>query len=204
MIGDEDAVAAPRLPFDLGDGFLGNGVLNVLALRVEAAQFVCIGRRLGRIGFQEQFDTLRRMADAPGCIEARRRRKGDTAGRDILAAEIGRIEEGLDARPLPFFHGRQSMADEDTVLAGQGDQVGNGPQGRQVRIARQVFMAVTLPQGPAEDVGHAGAGQLLKGIGAAGLLGIEDGQGWRDLFRRFVMIRNDHIQDRRELLDQVV
>ena len=28
--------------------------------------------------------------------------------------------------------------------------------------------------------------------------------GWRDLFRRFVMIRNDHIQDRRELLDQVV
>ena len=68
----------------------------------------------------------------------------------------------------------------------------------------KAFIAVTLPQGPAEDVGHAGAGQLLKGIGAAGLLGIEDGQGWRDLFRRFVMIRNDHIQDRRELLDQVV
>ena len=111
------------------------------------------------------------------------------------AAQIRRVEEGLEARPLPLFHGRQAIADEDAVLAGQRDQIGNGPQGGQVGIARQVLLAVMLPQGPAEDVGHAGSGQLLEGIGAAVLLGIEDGQGRRNQVRRLVMIRNNHIQD---------
>ena len=52
-----------------------------------------------------------------------------------------------------------------------------------------------LPQSPAEDVSHAGPGQFLEGIGAASLLGIEDGQGRRNQVRRLVMIRNNHIQD---------
>ncbi len=195
MIGDEDAVASPPLPFDLSDGFLGNGVLDVLALCVEMAQFGRIGRSLSRIGLQEQFDAFRGMADTAGRIEARRRRKGDAAGGDVPAAQIRRVEEGLEARPLPLFHGRQAIADEDAVLAGQRDQIGNGPQGGQVGIARQVLLAVMLPQGPAEDVGHAGSGQLLEGIRAAVLLGIEDGQGRRNQVRRLVMIRNNHIQD---------
>ena len=196
VIGDEDAVASPPLPFDLSDGFLGNGVLDVLALCVEMAQFGRIGRSLSRIGLQEQFDAFRGMADTAGRIEARRRRKGDAAGRDVPAAQIRRVEEGLEARPLPLFHGRQAIADEDAVLAGQRDQIGNGPQGGQVGIARQVLLAVMLPQSPAEDVGHAGSGQLLEGIRAAVLLGIEDGQGRRNQVRRLVMIRNNHIQDR--------
>lgn len=186
----------PLLPFNLGDGFLSNGVLNVLALRVEMAQFGRIGCRLSRIGFQEQFDAFRGMADTPSRIETRRCCKSDTAGGDILAAQIRRIEEGFDAYPLPFFHGRQAMADEDAVLPGQGDQVGNRPKGGQIRIPRQVLVAVMLPQGPAEDVSHAGPGQFLKGIRTASLLGIEDCQCWRYLFRRLVMIRNDHIQAR--------
>ena len=179
------------IPVHHAHGVFGDALIQLAALAVLVHHAIQVAGGL--------FGGLRQQ-QARADLGAAHAAHGVEHGRDLEEDFPGGDAVGIDAHP---FHQRaqadvggggdqtQAGLDQAAVLAHQGHVVGQAAQGQQIQEALGGLALEGKHQRVEELVGHAHAGQALVGIGAAGLVGIEDGVGGRQLARGLVMIGDD-------------
>ena len=90
------------------------------------------------------------------------------------------MEQGTDAGPCIAGDGPKAVVKKNAVLTGDFDQVGSDAQGHQVEAVIGAHRGQPEPfgQGLGQLERHATTAELLEGIGATGLFGVEDGVGF--------------------------
>ncbi len=203
---DHRIVGRPQ-PLGLGNGhrLVEHRRLDVAPGAVEFVQF--LGQALGFRGIvgRQQLYAQIGAADAAAGIDARpddesRMERAHQGGRIAVA---GDLHQGADAGVLALGHDLQALGGQCAVKAGQGRDVADGAQRRQVQPLHQVRTRVRLEQAPrlgfAVERGHddeddAGGGEITLGRGAARPVGIDHGAGLRRILAHQVVVDDHDLQ----------
>ena len=143
----------------------------------------------------EQVHRLGGAGHAPGGIDAGADARNDVAHRQVIRGAPHDLEQGADAGPRIAGDTPKAMVKENAVLTGDLDQVGSDAQGHQVEAVVGAHRGQPEPfgQGLGQLERHATAAELLEGIGATRLLGVEDGVGLRHDRSWQVVVTDDDI-----------
>src|SRR5579871_3493095 len=131
----------------------------------------------------EELDYFRGDVHAPGCVDARRNAKGDVEAGELLRCGIklsrGKERTEPDAyRPAQFA---QTESSDGAILSAQWDRIGNGGNGGHLQKAGQYLFASARGIAAFKDrlcqleCDRRTAKRLFR-IGAAGLVGVENGE----------------------------
>ena len=109
----------------------------------------------------------------------------------------------MNARAGLFVEKLQTDPGQETVQAGERDQISDAAESHQIEETAQIgFFALGksagfaqgLAQGDKQEKGDADAGEILEGKGATGLVGIDQGVGTGQFFGNLMMIGDDEIE----------
>ena len=155
--------------------FLGDAAFDLLAFAVVGVQVLREGQRFGEVAGQQQVQGFLGGFQPAGGVET-----GGELEADFVGAEPGRglsdSFQGHQPGPLGGVQAFQAGGDQNAVLAGQRDDVGNGAesdqveQGAQVEVGRagQPGFASALDEGVGEFEGEAGGTEFGEGRPGAG------------------------------------
>ena len=110
-----------------------------------------------------------------------------SSSRTAREASPSRPAEGPQARADGSAYPLHAFADDDPVLLQEGNHVRHGGNGGQVQ---PLFQSRQSLERLAELQGDAGAAE--EGTGIAAQQGIQDGIGFRKLFRQLMVVRDDN------------
>ena len=180
-----------------------HSLLGSAAVGVQLIEFV--GERAGAfdVARGEELDDFRGDVHAAGGVDARADAEANVAGseRATCGVELRDIEQGAQ----PGVHRTPQAGDakrgDDAVLAEQRDCIRDGGDDQHLQERGQQLLAGALGvYGFKERLGqlecHARAAEMLAGVGAIGLVGVEDGERLGKTKCRFrqVMIGDDEVQ----------
>jgi hypothetical protein len=181
--------------FDLLLDLAERGGFGGAAVVVEAVKFFGEGAGGGGVAREEELDDVAGDLHAAGGVEAGREAEADVGGGD----GAGGVDAGeLHERAETGLRGAAEFSEADVrdgaVFAGERDGVGDGGDGEELKEAREGFGAeaieldITLrsvasgafEEGLCEFEGDGGSAEILAGVGAVGLVGVEHGEGVGD------------------------
>ena len=176
---------------------------QVASLLVDLVQFGGQLGGAGQVGGQQAFHADRHVGQSAGGIDARADGKTQVGGSQRVGAAAGHLQQGSDAGAgSSGTNARQPRVDDDAVVVGERHHIGHGAQRRQVHERRQrrrrpveapQLAAVTAQRD--QHIEHdAHTGQVLVREGAAGLVGVDDGQRGRQRLGRQVVVGDDDRQ----------
>ena len=166
---------------------------QVLAVELHRQRPGFVAQRF--VGRQQQPGGDVGRAHAPRGVHSRREQERDVIAVDRLSAQARDVEQRPQA-DLVRAAGQQvqSQLGDDAVLADQRHDVGERADRRDLDEAGQpVVVARRVTQRLHELQRDADAGEVFVGIPAIAALGIDDGEGGRQLRVRLVMIGDDQI-----------
>ena len=185
-----------------GLGLVDHRRLHGAALGVDRIQRPGQLPRPRRVVAQQAFDAQRHVFQAAGRVEPRRHRVADVRGRQGTRVPPRHLDQRLQPRRAPpGTQPPQPGRDQRAVAHVQRDQVGDGAHRHQVQQHGQVRLTVAKgtaapeqrPQRQKHVEHHPHPGQRLGGKAAAGLVGVDDGVGVRELFAGQVMVGHHHL-----------
>ena len=131
----------------------------------------------------EELDDLGGDIHAAGGVDARADAEADVSGgeRTTRGVELRYVEERTQAGIHGTAQAVDAEARDDAVLAQQRHGIGDGGDHQHLEEGRQQLLAGALrvycfEQRLGQLECHARAAEVLAGIGAVGLVGIEDGE----------------------------
>ena len=178
-IGDEFGVGGEALLDDAE-----SGGFSVASLAIEALEFCGEFGGAVRVASGEELDDFGGDVHAAGGVDARGEAEGDVEAGDLLGGgvERGGGEEGAETGTGGAAKLAQAEGGDGAIFAVKRDGVGDGGDGGHFQKAGQSFFAGPLgvasgKDGLCEFESDGGAAERFFGIAAAGLIGIEDGEG---------------------------
>ena len=202
-VNDEEAVGGE---FWIGEAGLDRGErggFSVAAFAVEAFELGGEFVGAGCVAGGEELDDFGGDVHAAGGVDARGEAEGDVEAGDLLGGGIerGGGEEGAEAGAGGLTESTEAERGDDTVFTAQGDGIGDGGDGGHFKEAGQGFFAGTdgvapFQNGLGELEGDGGAAEGFFRVSAAGLVGVENGEGVGDGVRGFeeVMVGDDEVE----------
>ncbi len=219
VLGNHDyrVVGGPQpLGFGQLSRLLQNRRLNVAASPVQLVQF--LGQRLGFVLVVGRQQTHAQVgaADAAAGIDPRpddKARMEGTHHRGRVAIP-GDLHQSANARILALGHDLQALCRQGSIESGQGRDIADGAQGRQIQPLHQV-RARPIGKQPAlfgfaierrhHNEDDAGGGQVPLGGGATRPIGVDDGPALRRILAHQVVIDDHDLQpDRRGIVQRLV
>ena len=179
--------------FDFAEGFGFGGA----AVVVEPVEFFGEGAGKGGVAGEKHFDDVGGDVHAAGGVDARSDAEADVEGGDGAGeVDVGELHEGAEAGLRGLAELVEAKRGDGAVFAGERDGVGDRGDGEELEEAGEELFADAgeffgrctagavgcgrLKDGLCELEGDGGSAELFVGIGAAGLVGVEDGEGLGD------------------------
>ena len=186
-----------RLVHEL-DRFVENQLVHLLAARIDRLQLARELRRFLRILGEQQAQTVVRIADAPGRIKSGGKNKAHVRSTERLAAEPRSLDQGTQTDPARVRELLEAVADQDAVLAHEGDNVRDcGKRHVIEKVQRQVGReAEHFDERLRELEGDARTAEVLVLRLAVGSARVEHGVRGGQLVARQVMIGDDDVDAR--------
>ncbi len=161
---------------------------GVAAVFVEVVELLSESAAERGVAGEEHRDDVGGDVHAACGIDARSEAEGDVSAGDRAGAiELGEVHQRVQAGLRGAAEFTEADGDDDAVFAGEGDTVGDGSDAEELKegwegLGAKSFLVFGglgggFEQGLREFEGHAGAAEGLGGIGIAGLVGVEDGDG---------------------------
>jgi hypothetical protein len=202
-LGPEDEAAGTGALLGLGDGLDEHALLDLAAVGVGLVEVRGERAGLGEARGAEELEADGGVVEAAGGVDAGAEMEADLAGaHGPFGLEVSDFLEGADAGALGVGERVEAVANEDAVGSGEGDDVADGGERDEVheRLERGLAAGVEPAEGAKraperhhEVEGDAGGAQGLGGVLAAGLVGIEDGDGGRQRGGNGVVVDDDHV-----------
>ena len=193
----EDGGSAVRVGgflFKDGEGFLGHAAVGFLAVGVVGMQLTGVGQRELGIGFDEEVDDFPGVVHSSGGVDAGGDHEYEV---DHLerSGQAAQLDEGADAIIGVLIDFLQAVPGEDPVLAVHGDDIGGDSGGDEVEVLEGFFRRESKPrrEGGDQFVADAATAKFFVRIGAAGLLGVQDGDGGRELVVGQVVVADNEV-----------
>ena len=185
-------------------GLLAHAAFQLAALAVDGVQHLGQVGGAARIVCGQALDADGHVGQPACCIDARAQGKAEVEGGGRKGLAAGRVEQGLQARlHLAPAYLLEAQGDQAAVVGVQPDHVGHraqgdqGQQGLQTGLAGLVEAAARAQfgsQGQQHVEHHADTGHGLALEAAAGLVGVDDGIGQRQVVAGQVVVGDDHLQ----------
>ena len=161
---------------------------------LRSSSLVARARARDRVAGKKELDDIGGDIHAACGVDAGCDAKADLrSGGSAVEGEVGNLHEGAEAGLDRVGELAQAEHGEGAVFAGEGDGVGNGGDGDELEEAGEkalVEVALLLggggvggQQGVGELEGYGGAAKVLVGVRAAGLGGVDDGDGFWECLR---------------------
>ncbi len=192
-------------------GFGGEAVFNLAeglsfgfaAVEVELLELGGELAGAGGVAGGEELDDFCCDVHAAGGVDAGAETEAEIVAGDFLAGgiELGDGHEGAKAGPGGFAELANASGGEDAILSAEGDGVGDGSDGDHFEKGREDFAAgagfvLAFEESLCELEGDGCAAEGFFRVGAAGLVGIEDGECVGDGVAGFgqVMVGDDEVE----------
>ncbi len=192
----------------VGNGGLGalfqdggdHASFGFLTFAVEVVELLGDGLGAVRRGGEEEVYDVAGVSHAAGGVDAGADLEADLASGGRLAGRNARdIEQGAEAGIGGAIEAEKSVMDEDAVFAAKGNDVGDGGDGGELHERIEHFaLALGRHRGGEKESfgeleGNTCTAEVLIGVRAAGLIGIDDSDGGRDFGFGEVMVRDDDV-----------
>ncbi len=205
---DEPARAGLHAGGGVEDRLFQDAPLELLARLVLAIELLRERLRADRVVLEEEPDPAARVVEPPRRVDPRPEAKPDLARRDLrpLRDPGHALQRAHAGAPAPREH-PEPPAHQDPVRADERDHVGDRPERDEVERVLQVrlrpirLVPPPLPQHLAErhreGEGHPDGGEVLRRVGAAGLVRVQDRGRRRQLDRDGVVVHDDRVEPER-------
>ena len=141
---------------------------------------------------QKQVDGNVYLTHASGGIDAGSQHEADGGSVEGIRVTAAFFYQRRQTGASGALQGLQPPGDEHPVLPHQGNHVGHRTQAHHVGVFPEHFFRVAA-EGTHQLEGQRHAGQILVRVGVAGLMGVNDGNGQRQLVLALVVVGNHQV-----------
>ena len=169
--------------------------VNVLALFVITVYVLCLAQGMRKVTLHEQVYRLLAVLHSSAGVDAGAQFKDDVAHGEFSAAQPADVYDGLEPYAGVLVELFQPVKSQNAVLVNHRHKVGRYAYGTEVeqRDEPGEGYAVVFGKCLHKLKAHSAAAKVLKRIGVALALGVENGRGLRQFLVGHVMIANNKV-----------